>query len=73
VLWAGFHVTGQGLGEDERGGGLEFAGEQVGGAGGFESQSPPVMATCLDLGEFHLAPRLLAQLRAARLKLSAGK
>ena len=39
----------------------------------FESQSPPVLATCLDLGEFHLAPRLLAQPLAKRVKLFAGE
>ncbi len=35
--WAGFHVTGQGVGENERGGGLECAAELAGGAGRLES------------------------------------
>ena len=57
MIRAGFHASGQGLGEHERGGGLEFAAEQAGGAGRLESQGPPVLATGTDLGEFHLAPR----------------
>ena len=57
---ARFHTTGQGLGEHERGGRIEFAAELIGGAGGLESQGPPVLAARVDLGEFHLAPRLLA-------------
>ena len=69
---AGFHTTGQGLGEHQRGGGLQFAAEQAGRAGRLESQGPPVLATCADLGEFHLAPRLLAQPRGARPDLPAG-
>jgi hypothetical protein len=63
---AGFHATGQGLGEHQRGGGLQSAAEQVGGAGRLESQGPPVLAIRADLGEFHLALRLLAQPRGAR-------
>jgi hypothetical protein len=35
--------------------------EQAGGAGRLESQRPPVLASGVDLGEFHLAPGLLAQ------------
>src|SRR6266576_7245586 len=38
---AGLQTTGQGLGEHERGGGLEFAAEQIGGAGCLEAQGPP--------------------------------
>ena len=45
MIRAGFHTTGQGLGEHERGGGLEFAAEQIGGAGRLEPQGPPVLAT----------------------------
>ena len=70
---AGFHTTGQGLGEHERGGGLEFAAEQVGGAGRLESEGPPVLATRADLGELHLALRLLARPRGARRGLPAGQ
>ena len=33
----------------------------IGGAGGLEAQGPPVLAARVDLGEFHLALRLLAQ------------
>ncbi len=65
-IQAGFHTTGHGLGEHERGGGLECAVEQISGAGRLEPQRPPVLATCADLGEFHLAPRLLAQPRDGR-------
>ena len=57
---AGMHATGQGLGEHERGGSLEYAAEQIGGAGYLEAQGPPVLATQVDLGEFHLAPGLVA-------------
>ena len=64
---AKFHTSGQGVGEHERGGGLEFAAEQIGGAGRLEAQGPPVLATGADLGEFYLASRLLAQLPGARL------
>ena len=58
---AWFHATGQRVGEHERGGGLELAAEQAGGAGGFEAQGPAVLAGRADLGEFHLTPRLLAR------------
>jgi len=68
-----FHTSGQGLGEHERGGGLECAAQQIGGAGRLEAQGPPVLAAGADLGEFYLASRLLAQLPGARLKLSAGQ
>jgi hypothetical protein len=57
LVQAGFHTTGQGVGEHERGGGLEFAAEQIGGAGRLEAQGPPVLAAGADLGEFHHAPR----------------
>ena len=60
VIHAGFHTSGQGLGEHERGGGVKFAAEQIGGAGRLEAQGPPVLAMGPDLGEFHLAPRLAA-------------
>ena len=66
-------MSGQGVGEHERGGGLEFASEQIGGAGRLEAQGPPVLVTGADLGEFYLASRLLAQLPGARLTLSAGQ
>ncbi len=35
------------MGEHERGGGLEGAGEQIGGAGRLEAQGPPVLAICV--------------------------
>ena len=54
---AGFHATGQGPGEDKRGGGLECAAEQIGGAARLEAHDPPVLAMGADLGEFHLAKR----------------
>jgi hypothetical protein len=69
---ARFHAIGQGLVEYERGAGLEFAAEQAGGAGCLESQGPPVLATGADLGEFHLAPWLLAQPLGGCRDLSAG-
>jgi len=65
-IQAGFHTTGQGLGEHQCVGGLEFAAQQIGGAGRLESQRPPVPAARADLGEFHLAPRLLARPRGGR-------
>ena len=52
---------------------VECAAEQIGGAGRLESQGPPVLATGADLGEFHVAPRLLVQPRGARHDLSAGQ
>jgi hypothetical protein len=55
------HAAGQGLGEHKRGGGLEFAAQQVGGAGRLEAQGPPVLTIHADLGEFHPALRLLAR------------
>ena len=67
---AGFHTTGQGSGEHECGGGLEYAVEQICRAGRLESQGPPVLATGADLGEFHLAPRLLARPRDLRHDLA---
>ena len=70
---AGFHATGQGLGEHERGGGLECAAEQAGGAGRLESQGPPVLAARADLGEFHLALRLAGQPRGGRHDRPAGQ
>ena len=69
---ARFHATGQGLGEHERGGGLECAAEQIGGAGRLEAQGPPILAARADLGEFHLAPRLAAQPRGAGRDRLAG-
>ena len=68
---AGFHTTGQGLGEHERGGGLEHAAEQICGTGRLESQGSPVLATGADLGEFYLAPRVLARPRDLRHDLAA--
>ena len=59
---AGFH-TGQSSGEHECGGSVEYAVEQICGTGRLESQGPPVLATGADLGEFHLAPRVLARPR----------
>jgi hypothetical protein len=56
-----FHAIVQGLAEYERGGGLEFAAEQAVRAGCLESQGPPALATGADIGEFHLAPWLLAR------------
>jgi len=38
-------------------GGVEFAAQQAGGAGRLEPQGPPVLATGVDLGQFHRAPR----------------
>ena len=70
---AKLYTSGQGVSEHERGGGLEFAAEQIGGAGRLEAQGPPVLATGADLGEFCLASRLLAQPWGARLTLSAGQ
>jgi len=55
VIRAGFRTTGQGLGEHERGGGLEFPAEQAGGAGRLEAQGPPGLAVRVDLGEFRRA------------------
>ena len=68
---AGFCTTGQGLGEHERGGGLEHAAEQICRTGRLESQGPPVLATGADLGEFHLAPRVLARPRDLSHDLAA--
>ena len=45
---AGFRTTGQGLGEHERGGGLDCAAQQAGGAGRLEAQCPPVLAARVD-------------------------
>src|SRR5580704_14174692 len=70
---AGFHAAGQRLGEHERCGGLEFAAEQIGGAGRLESQGPPVPAARADLGEFHRAPWFAAQLRGAGHDRPAGQ
>lgn len=70
---AGLHATEQGVGEHERCGGLEFAAEQIGGAGRLEAEGPPVLATGVHLGEFHLAPRLQAQPRAARHDRPTGR
>jgi hypothetical protein len=64
LIGAGFHTPGQGLGEHERGGGLECAVEQAGGAGCLEAQGPPVLAAGADLGEFDLALRLPARFRS---------
>jgi hypothetical protein len=64
-IWAGLHTSGQGLGEHERGGGLQCPAEQIARAGRLEPPRPPVLPTGVDLGQFHLAPRLLAQARAA--------
>ena len=36
-----------------------IAAKQIGGAGRLETQGPPVLATYADLGELHLAARLL--------------
>src|ERR1039457_1717301 len=72
VIGAGFHAPGQGLGEHERGGGLQFAAEQAGGAGRLEAEGPPVLATYADLGELHSALRLLARPRDARHDLAAS-
>jgi hypothetical protein len=72
-IWAGLHTSGQGLGEHERGGGLQGTAEQIGRAGRLKTQRPPVLPTGVDLGQFHLAPRLLAQARAARRDLPAGQ
>ena len=44
-----------------------------GATGRLESQGPPVLAASADLGEFHLAPRLLGRPRAAPRDLSAGQ
>lgn len=60
LIRAGFHIAGQGVGKHEGGAGLEFAAEQFGGIGRPEPQGPPVLAVRTDLGEFQLAPRLLA-------------
>jgi hypothetical protein len=71
LIGAGLHTSGQGMGEHVRGGGLEFAAEQIGGAGRLEPQRLPVLATGADPGEFHLAPRL-AQPRGGRHDLPVG-
>jgi len=73
LVQAGFHTSGQGVGEHERGGGLEFATEQIGRAGRLEAQGPPVLAAGADLAEFHRAPGLAGQPRAARRGRSAGQ
>jgi hypothetical protein len=41
-----------------------LAAEQADGAGRLEPQRPPVLAAGADLGEFHLAPWLVAPLPA---------
>jgi hypothetical protein len=72
VIRAGFHACGQGLGENERGGSLQFTVEQIGGAGRLEAQGPPVLAAGADLGEFHLAARLAAAHRGTCRGRPAG-
>jgi hypothetical protein len=72
VFRAGFYACGQGLGENERGGGLQFTAEQVGGAGRLEAQGLPVLAAGADFGEFHLAPRRAARHRGACRGRPAG-
>jgi hypothetical protein len=61
LIRPGLHTAGHRMGEYERGGDLEFAAQQAGGAGRLEAQRPPVLAAGEDLGEFHLAPGLLAR------------
>ena len=73
VIRAGFHAARQGMGEHERGGGLECAAEQIGRAGRLEAQGPPVLAAGADLGEFYLAPRLPARPDGARQDRHAGQ
>src|ERR1019366_8589887 len=70
---ARYRPSGRGRDEPERGGGVEFAAEQIGRAGRLKSQGPPVLAARADLGEFHLAPRLAAQPWGACRDLSAGR
>jgi hypothetical protein len=60
---AEFHTTGQRLGEYERGGGLERAGQQIGGARRLEAKGPPILDGRVDLGEVHVAPSLVNQAR----------
>jgi hypothetical protein len=73
LIQAGLHATGQGLGEHERGGGLEFAAKQTGGHCRLENQGLPVLATYVDFGKFHIAPRLLAQPCGGRHDWPAGR
>ena len=73
MIGAGLHAAGQGLGEHVRGGGLELAAEQADGAGRLECQGPPVLAAGADLGEFYLAPGLVAPLLGTRHDLPVGE
>ena len=66
VIRAGLHAAGQGLGEHVCGGGLELAAEQADGAARLQCQGPPALAAGADLGEFYLAPWLVAPLPGAR-------
>ena len=59
-------------GEHERDSDLQFAAEQVGGAGGLEPQGPPGLAMPMDLGELHQAPGLFTRLQGACLDLLHG-
>jgi hypothetical protein len=66
LIRVGLHAAGQGLSDHKRCGGLEFAAQQVGGAGRLEAEGPPVLTIHADLGEFHPAFRLLAGSRDVR-------
>jgi hypothetical protein len=65
VICTRYHVTWQGLGEDQRGGGSQLTAEQAGRAVRFERQRPPGSAAGMDLGEFRLGPRRPAGRKAA--------
>lgn len=73
VIQAGFHLTREGLGEHERGGGLELAAEQVRRADRFEAERPPGLATGEDLGQFHRAPCFLARPLSTQPDWPAGQ
>jgi hypothetical protein len=70
---AKFHISGQGLGEHQRGGALQRAAKQVGGTGRLKSQGPPGLTSRADLGKFHRARRLGGPTRDARHDPPAGE
>ena len=73
VIRPGLHAAGQGLGEHVRGRGLQLAADQADRAGRLECQGPPVLAAGADLGQFHLAPGLVAPLLGTHHDLPVGK
>jgi hypothetical protein len=56
-----FHAIGQGLGQHERGSGLQFAAEQACRTGGLEPQGPPGLAMSMEFGELDRAAGLCAR------------